>query len=142
MHRLIAASVLALIGLAEPARALCQASVDGLAFGVVNVANGGTTAGRIAVACDTATLFQVALASAATGPNRIMRNAQGAELRYDLFSQANMLIPWGDGAQLGPAVFARSNGQDPVELTVYGRLPPQNAPPGDYTDQIVVQVMF
>ena len=142
MRGLIVLAVLVTAFLPATAVAVCTLTANGLAFGRIDLARGTTTAGRITVACDRPGLFQVALASAGDGANRLMRGSTGGTLRYALFSQPSMLIPWGDGASLGPAVFAESDGVTPFDLTVYGRVPRQTAPPGEYGDQITVTVIF
>ncbi|MCB1885285.1 MAG: spore coat protein U domain-containing protein [Geminicoccaceae bacterium] len=138
---IVLAACLAL--LPNAADAACTVAANGLAFGRIDLIRGTTSAGRITVACDRPGLFQVALASAGDGgAGRLMRGTTGGTLRYNLFSQPSMLIPWGDGSRLGPAVFAQSDGAAPLDLTVYGRVPPQTAPPGEYADQITVTVIF
>ncbi len=127
---------------ATPAEAACDVSSTGLAFGTVDLVRGTTTAGTITIACDEPVGFQVALVSNDDGTDRIMRGHEGGELRYDLFSGPNLLTPWGDGAGLGPTVLARSDGGAAINITVYGRIPPQTAEPGDYADQVIIEVIF
>ena len=142
MRRLSVAAGFVLLLAALRAEAACDVSSSGLAFGTVDLVRGTTTAGTITIDCDEPLSFQVALVSNDDGTGRIMRSPDGDTLRYDLFSGLNLLTPWGDGARLGPTVLARSDGGAAIDITVYGRIPPQTAEPGDYADQVIIEVIF
>jgi spore coat protein U-like protein len=80
---------------------------------------------------------------------RTMKNATGASLNYNLFTMPNYSSVWGDGLT-GSSVVSGSypipGGSvqtDSVPLRIYARVfKRQLLPPGDYSDNMLVSIIF
>ncbi|MEO1016770.1 MAG: spore coat U domain-containing protein [Pseudomonadota bacterium] len=141
---MLAIARLALIPLllaALPAWAACQLSLDAVNFGVIDTRKLELSNGRVRVDCDTPTSFAVGISGNNNG--RKMRGPDGAEMDYQLYPNATYSRPWGDADSSGDVVQAQSDGSAPVDLTIYGLIPPQNfIIPGEYRDQPMVTLSF
>ncbi|HRY22830.1 MAG: spore coat U domain-containing protein [Geminicoccaceae bacterium] len=128
---------------ARPALAVCQFATTALAFGVVDVARGADSTGEIAVSCQTATSFEVAIVGNGSPGNRYLSGPDGARLTYDVYPDATRSVPWTDGSGSGAVVAASGNGDETTRLSIYGRVPIQKAvPAGQYLDSLTVSVTF
>ncbi len=125
-------------------------SVSAVAFGSYNVfdSNHLDSIGMFTYRCDDVTpsdsiVIQLSSGSSSTFPTRTL--TQGSyELDYNLYLDAARTTIWGDGtsgtSQYGPIVPADGSN---VSLSVYGRIPAgQNARAGDYSDTVIVTVIF
>lgn len=70
--------------------------------------------------------------------NRVLRSGSNT-VRYDLYSNQARTAPWGTSA--GTTVSYTGTGAQ-QQLGVYGRIPPQPAAPGAYTDTVVVTITY
>lgn len=70
--------------------------------------------------------------------NRVLRSG-GHTVSYGLYSDPGRTTPWGTGA--GDTVDYTGTGAQ-QQLGVYGRIPPQPAAPGAYTDTVVVTITY
>ena len=128
---------------APNAFAVCQFATTSLAFGVVDVARGADSSGEIAVSCQTATSFEVAIIGNGAPGNRYLSGPDGARLTYDVYPDATRSVPWTDGNGSGAVVAASGNASETTRLPIYGRVPIQKAvPAGQYLDALTVSVTF
>ncbi len=110
---------------------------------MVDVARGADSTGEIAVSCQAATSFEVAIVGNGSPGNRYLAGPDGARLSYDVYPDITRVVPWSDGSGSGATVAASSNGNDTTTLRVYGRVPIQKAvPAGLYQDALIVSVTF
>lgn len=123
-------------------RADCHVSLDGVAFGVVDLERASAGTGRIVVDCDRAATFEVGIASRAGGPRR-MRGPGGSDLVYELYQDAARKIRWGDGDGNGSARAGSAEAGKKTTLTIYGVIPRQGGVrPGEYADSVQVTLLF
>lgn len=115
-------------------------------FGSHGVLSNNTDATSIiTVQCTNTTSFNVGLSAgngaSATVANRLMTGTGGATVGYSLYRNAARDELWGDTT--GTNTFAGTGTGAPQQLTVYGRVPPQNTPaPGGYTDTITATITY
>jgi spore coat protein U-like protein len=125
------------------ASAACQIDTRPVAFGVVDVTRQNDSNGEIALNCSIATEVEVALSSSTTPGQRFMAGPSGGRLTYELYPDAARSVPWGDGTGNSTTQPVISDGESTTRLTIYGRVPRQDAvPPGAYGDALTVQVTF
>jgi spore coat protein U-like protein len=144
--RLTRAALLALVVLAlpHPARAACSVSVEGVAFGVVDLDRTTTGTGTVVVRCDEAATFEAGISPGGSGGDpRRMSGPDGGRLDYYLYADAGRSIPWGDGQAIGRTRAGSNDGSGTTRLTIYGAVPPQTGvPPGEYSDSLQVTLTF
>jgi spore coat protein U-like protein len=138
---------LALLLASATARASCTVSVGGVAFGPYDVF--GTTSvdatGTIVFQCgrpDRHIRITLSTGSSGTYVTRTLRRSANA-LTYNLYIGGFSRV-WGDGTG-STSYYSINNPPDdqPVALTVYGRIPAgQDVPAGTYTDTVVAQIDF
>ena len=133
-----------LLATAVPAWAGCRVDGREVAFGTIEVGRRATGLGEIVIACDQAASFEVGLGGGlGSGSDRVMRGPNDGRLHYQLFRDSGRSLAWGDGGSSGGTRASRSDGNDPVRLTIYGAVPRQDSvPPGTYTDQLQVTLSF
>ena len=135
-------SLFAIIGCPIAVQAGCALSVVGLNFGdydIFNIQDTSITT-SIAVTCDTASSFEVALSSGGgTFASRtLVSNAN--LLAYNLYVDPAHVTIWGDGS---PGTMTVSGTGTSNNFTVYGRIPArQNGAVGSYSDTITVTITF
>ena len=135
------------------AQAVCSVSASGLSFGEYDVFSLADTdsVGYLNVSCyevsESANIAYEILLSRGFGsyPLRMMVN-EDKTLVYNLYTQANYAIIWGDGSP-GTAVISDSYsvGQDTIsnQYPIYGRIPAgQNYYIGSYRDILIVTVNY
>jgi spore coat protein U-like protein len=134
---------LALCSIATPAQAACQVDAKPVAFGVVDVRQRSDSTGEVAVSCAIATPFKVAITGIGSPGNRYMTGPGNGRLSYELFTDPSFSTRWGDGSGAGQEVAAASDGESTKRLTIYGRVPEQNAvPAGGYSDSLTIELSF
>lgn len=127
----------------SPASATCRIDTSELAFGTVDIARGGDSAGEIALDCTIATGFEIAILGNGVPGERFMSGPGGARLAYDLYPDATRSVPWSDGNGSGAVVAGSSDGETIRRFAVYGRVPIQRAvPAGAYAASLTVVVGF
>lgn len=128
---------------AGPARAACQVDTVPVAFGIVDVTRTTDTTGEITLSCSITTDVEVALEGSSAPGQRSMAGPGGARLTYELYTDASRSQAWGDGGGNSATRSANSVGEDTRRLTIYGRVPRQDAvPAGAYSDSLTVVVSF
>ncbi|MGZ5094039.1 MAG: Csu type fimbrial protein [Burkholderiales bacterium] len=121
----------------------CTLSVLGVIFGSYDTFSNvplDNAGGSVAVTCDVATPYTVALSpGSGTYTSRSMSGA-GSSLSYNLFVDPTRLIVWGDGTP-GTSVVAGATTN--ASHTIYARIPQrQNVPVGVYADTVIVTLSF
>jgi len=145
---------LALGGMAGSAYGLgetCTVSSNGVSFGVYNVFNSvdNDSVGTIQVSCSALAAIRInySIELNKGGSNsytlRSMSGGAGHSLNYNLYTDTNRTIVWGDGTggtqtvsgSFSLTLFIHSDARDHA---VYGRIPArQNAYVGSYTDTTI-----
>jgi spore coat protein U-like protein len=130
--------------------AVCTISTSPLAFGSYNTVTGAAVNGTgvVTVTCTTGSTAHVTLgqgAHANTGstdaiPLRRMSDGGTSFLSYQLFSDSNRTLLWGNTELTG---VARTGTGAADALTVFGTINAlQNVPAGSYSDTVVATVTF
>ena len=92
------------------------------------------------VTCTPGTGYSIAIdgGGAHDPDNRVLRSGSNT-VGYGLYSNPSRTAPWGTAP--GTVVDGNGNGAA-QQLGVYGRIPPQPAAPGAYTDTVVVTITY
>lgn len=134
-----------------PAQAACTISTVGVAFGVYNslgaAPDDGT--GTVNAACHPSDQSPVVSLSAGLyGSYSTRRMSSGSdELDYNLYTDLNRAIVWGDGSAGSQSVTLTNGtvnaGTRRFTRTIYGQIPAgQQASFGSYTDTLMVTITF
>jgi spore coat protein U-like protein len=120
----------------------CRIVAGDLDFGNTGVIDRNLDASAtVAVTCTPGTDFDISLnggiAGAASPEQRIMRSGSDT-VTYGLYLDQAREQPWGDGQLVKSG---EGLGQEEIH-TVYGRVPPQQAPAGDYSDTVIVTIVY
>ncbi|MGE0179530.1 MAG: spore coat U domain-containing protein [Sphingomonas sp.] len=136
---------------ASPAAAACSVSVTGVAFGNYNPGNAAPddSTGTINATCliiDDVPSVAISTGSSGSFSPRQMASG-GADLNYNLYTDASRAIVWGDGTRGTSAANLLLQGSFFIwrtyARTIYGRIPAgQNVTTGAYSDTLVVTVTF
>jgi spore coat protein U-like protein len=120
----------------------CLVTAGTLDFGVAGVIDHPIEAqSDIAVTCTPGTRFQIALdggTSNAESPEERLMHSGNNSLTYGLYSDMDRNQPWGEDVQAAPG----EGLGEAKAYTVYGRVPSQPAPVGNYTDTVVVTISY
>lgn len=147
----LAALGLGALLLPAPAQAACTISTVGVAFGVYDSLGGAPDDGTGTVNADCHPSDQspvVALSPGLYGSYATRRMSSGSdELDYNLYTDLNRTIVWGDGSSGSQSVTLTngvvSSGTRRFTRTIYGRIPAgQQASFGSYADMLVVTITF
>jgi spore coat protein U-like protein len=125
-------------------------SAPDLGFGTFNDAAGNTGTSALKVRCSKGTPYTIKLSEGGSGDftQRLLYNGANT-LEYNLYTTGAFGAIWGDGVgggitQGGTGAGLSSAGE--ATHTIYGQLPASDAnldaPPGSYTDTIVVTVEY
>ena len=122
----------------------CTLSVTGVNFGSYDVFSNAVldSTGNIDVNCPSGVGYSMALsAGGGTHAQRIM-NSGGHSLNYNLYTDANRAVVWGDATSGTVTVNGTGIGVN-VNHAVYGRIPArQNVRAGSYSDIVIVELTF
>lgn len=132
-----------LLLLAMPAQAAsCRVSPQDVHFGQYDPTSASPTetVGNITITCDVQTAFEIALGPG-TGTYAARTMTSGANaMTYNLYSDPQRTIVWGDGGGGSNTVSAATVEHD---FPVYGRATArQNLPAGAYTDIVTITVTY
>jgi spore coat protein U-like protein len=141
---------------AQPAEALCllcvcSVSTPPLAFGTYDQTSATAKDANITmtITCSgVATLFtaDVSMSTGGSGSATARRMASGSNLLYyNIYSDSNHSIVWGDGTGGAPIVQVPIGGLlgATATATAYGRIPAlQNVAVGSYTDTVTITVIL
>jgi spore coat protein U-like protein len=144
MSRSSHALCLLLLGMACPmARAVhCSVSTVGVAFSAYNVfsTTNDDVSGSVTVSCSASATYRISLSKGSgTFASRLMHHGTNA-LSYNLFTDTQRLMIWGDGSSGTVVISGTGTGQS---YPVYGRIPArQNVRGGSYSDTVTVTVTY
>jgi spore coat protein U-like protein len=120
----------------------CLVTTGTLDFGAAGVIDHPIEAqSDIGVTCTPGTQFQIALdggSSNASSPEERLMHSGSNSITYGLYSDMGRNQPWGEDMQAAPG----DGLGEARAYTVYGRVPPQPAPVGSYTDTVVVTIFY
>lgn len=123
----------------------CLVSAQNIDFGTRGVLNANVDAtGSVVVRCTQGSPYTVSLGGGnANGTPTARKMSRLADsITYGLYKDAAHSQPWGDASAPGSTVPGSGSGGT-QNITVYGRVPPQQTPPpGTYTDTVVVTVTY
>jgi spore coat protein U-like protein len=127
----------------------CSVTTVGVAFGFYDVFSSAPldSAGSVTIRCSGLGTgvdpISVALSTGGSGsfqPRTLFRGSD--RMSYNLYLDAGRSQIWGDGTG-GSLRYASVSNNQPVTLTIFGRIPPgQDVSAGTYSDTIVVTVNF
>ena len=122
----------------------CTLNVTGVNFGSYDVFSNSAldSTGNIDVNCPSGVGYSIALtAGGGTYTQRIM-NSGGHSLNYNLYTDANRAVVWGDAVS-GTVTVNGTGISVNVNHAVYGRIPArQNVRAGSYSDIVIVELTF
>ena len=121
----------------------CLIEVEDIDFGLHGVIDSDVTAsGGVSVTCTPGTSYDVTMGgglSGAADPEQRLLQSGSDTIAYGLYSDAGLTTPWGTGG--GTEVTDTGAGAE-QRLPVYGRVAPQIAAPGQYSDTVVVTITY
>lgn len=121
----------------------CLIEVDDIDFGQQGIIDAEVTAvGEVRATCTPDTSYTITMDGGLSGvadPEQRLMLSGSNSIAYGLYADANHSSPWGAGA--GTVVSGTGAG-DVQTLQVYGRVAPQSAAPGYYTDTVVVTISY
>jgi spore coat protein U-like protein len=97
----------------------------------------------VTIRCDSEQSVQVGLTGGGGGAERRLAGVGKDVIPYFIYTGPDLSLPWGDGMEIGPPVAVTLDGVRPVDLPLYGVIPPvPGTPPGTYADTLLVTVIF
>jgi spore coat protein U-like protein len=122
---------------------ICHVSALDLDFGTQGLLTANVDRnGEVSVTCTNGTPYTVSLngGQAAAPPTaRIMKHGVSDQITYGIYRDAARTQPWGE--TLGTTEAGTGTGVAQTFYT-YGRVPPQPATPGGYSDSVIVTVTY
>jgi spore coat protein U-like protein len=120
----------------------CLIIAEDLDFGQHGVIDQPVTAStQLSINCTPGSTYSISMdggLSGATDPELRLMQSGINTIAYGLYSDATYSNPWGTTA----GTLVSGTGAGSVSLPVYGRVLPQPAPPGTYTDTVVVTITY
>ncbi|NKN36437.1 spore coat protein U domain-containing protein [Agrobacterium sp. a22-2] len=121
----------------------CLIEIEDIDFGIHGIIDTEVTAtGGIDVTCTPGTTYSISMDGGLTGatdPEQRLMQSGSNTIAYGLYSDASHSTPWGSAS----ANLVSGTGAGSVEsLPVYGRVEPQSAAPGQYSDTVVVTITY
>jgi spore coat protein U-like protein len=115
-------------------------------FGTAGLLTGTlTSTSSVNVRCTNNDAYRIALNGGSNGSvtaRNMVVSGGTAKVAYQLYTDANRTIPWGDGTQ-GTSMVGNTGTGNVQAITVYGSISPQTAPtPGNYMDTVMATVYF
>lgn len=133
------------VGSGPSSAAQCTVSTTGLAFGAyapLSTAPNDSN-GSVRITCDEVTSYTISIAAGVSGSfDRAM--ASGTyRLSYNVFTEPNRAIVWGDGTGGSARVVGSATSNIAATVPLYGRIPArQNVRAGSYADTLIVTVEY
>ncbi|MCM2472240.1 spore coat protein U domain-containing protein [Rhizobium sp. CG5] len=121
----------------------CLIEIEDIDFGTHGIIDQEVTAtGGVDVTCTPGTSYSVSMdggLTGATNPEQRLMQSGSDTIAYGLYSDASHSTPWGSAS----TDLVAGTGAGSVEsLPVYGRVEPQSAAPGQYSDTVVVTITY
>jgi spore coat protein U-like protein len=92
--------------------------------------------------CPAAGQVRIELSRGASGSFRRSMRVRDSVMQYNLYLDANHSRVWGDGSN-GTAVYTGRPGNGAERVSIFGRVPPgQKLRAGEYTDQLVLTLLY
>ncbi len=142
------AAVVVVAGLFGPSpaeAAKCTITTAPIAFGSYNVFSSAPvdSVGSLLFDCTGAKNVSIAISQGQSGSFQPRTLRSGAEsLFYNLFLDAARSTVWGNGSG-GTQTYVTDPGKDPITVTIYGQIPPQqDVSFGSYADAVTVTINF
>jgi spore coat protein U-like protein len=135
------ADALASFSVTASVAANCDLETSDLNFGTAGIIGDNIDADTdLSIACTPGTAYSIAIDGGGSHDpdNRLLRSGSDS-VGYGLYSDTQRMDPWGTSA--GTMVSGNGNGAT-QRYGVYGRIPPQPAAPGAYTDTVVVTITY
>ena len=137
--------VAGLCGTSPAEAAKCNIATTPIAFGTYNVFSAAPvdSVGSLLFDCTGVRTVSIAISQGQGGSFQPRELKSGAEsLYYNLFLDAARSSVWGNGSG-GTQTYVANPGRDPVNVTIYGRIPPeQDVSFGSYADSVTVTINF
>ena len=137
--------VASLFGGSPAEAAKCTITTTPIAFGIYNVFSAAPvdSVGSLLFDCIGAKTVSIAISQGQSGRFQPRTLKSGTEsLYYNLFLDAARSTVWGNGSG-GTETYITDPGKDPVNVTIYGRIPPeQDVTFGSYADSVTVTINF
>jgi spore coat protein U-like protein len=134
---------------ADIATAACSVATTSVNFGSYNVLSASPldSTGSITVNCTSNSNVVIAIGPSPNSGGfnpRKMKLTTGSELlQYNLYTNSNRTLIWGNGANNTNTVNLIARKNRPVNRTVYGRVPPlQDVVAGAYNETLVVTITW
>ncbi len=122
----------------------CSLNVTGVSFGSYDVFSNAAldSTGNIDVNCPSGVGYSIALSEGGGRQAQRVMSSGGHRLNYNLYTEANRGVVWGDATSGTARVSGTGIGMS-VNHAVYGRIPArQNVHAGSYSDIIIVALTF
>jgi len=153
---LVALCLLVIVGSVSHVEAFnCDVTATGVNFGSYDVFSNIPldSTGMINVSCNIpsqnphaplAVTISLSPGNSGTFSPRAMQQTAGPDtIHYNLYANASMSTPWGDGGGSSSVQTAFVTKDMPYRATIYGRIPArQNARAGSYSDVITVTIEY
>jgi spore coat protein U-like protein len=119
----------------------CLVETDDLDFGTAGIIGSNIDAQtQLDITCTPGTGYSIGIdGGGANDPDNRLLHSGSHTVRYGLYSDPGRTAAWGTGG--GSTVDYTGTGAA-QQLDVYGRIPPQPAAPGAYTDTVVVTITY
>lgn len=145
-HFFYSTTVLILLFSSTQTFADCNVSSNGVSFGNYDVfaVNHTDSAGTLTINCSVETPpYTLKLAPGSSGNFSQRKMFKGGDyLAYNIYSDAARTLVWGDGTNSSVTISGQT-GTTPEEHTLYGRISAgQNVSVGNYSDTIIVTIVF
>ena len=137
--------VAGLFGTSPAEAAKCTLGTTPIAFGTYNVFSAAPvdSVGSLLFDCTGVKTISIAISQGQGGSFQPRALKSGTEsLYYNLFLDAARSSVWGNGSG-GTQTYVTDPGRDPINVTIYGRIPPeQDVSFGSYADSVTVTINF
>ncbi len=119
----------------------CDLETADLDFGTAGLIGDNIDADTaLAITCTPGTGYSISIDGGSSGdPSHRLLHSGGNSVSYDLYSDTQRTEHWGTAS--GDTVAGHGTGAE-QDLGVYGRIPPQPAAAGAYTDTVVVTITY
>lgn len=149
MRMTLVALTISCLFLAEAKGAVCNLTTTGVNFGAYDVFSTSPTdsTGSVTILCDATTTVATSIGqspnSGGFNPRRMKHSSLGDLMIYNLYTDGSRTIIWGDGTGGTSTVTRKAIKNKPLDLTVYGRIPPgQDVSGGLYGETLVVTIVW
>lgn len=133
----------------EADAAVCNLTTTGVNFGAYDVflTTPADSTGTATILCDATTNVATSIGqspnSGGFNPRRMKHSSLGDLMIYNLYTDSSRTIIWGDGTGGTSTVTQKAIKNKPLNLTIYGRIPPgQDVSGGLYGETLTVTITW